>query len=310
MSLNNDTFSMLSFPANNLMPIPKADSAAPAEISKSSEPAGLNNRFRIKRTRTYNHNRALPLLMPAGAALYHWSRSPNKPKIANIRSKIVDTAKSPEFKDAISEISHFLDLGIQHNLYTIMGIIDILSATKSLADGSFQKQHIKIPLTGETKNSIRTFINVIKRLKTGINGQVLDNAVLSYEISDKLFELMRKENSGSPKDIITKRFDDLLYIFRPLMPQKYSSNIGKFTKLIKIAQAINATDDIMTSYDTESIENSNKKDAGDKLKTVSPDMHATDSELKRENSDGSASETENLNAGALDLAAKLMKLLS
>lgn len=296
MSLNNDTFSMLSFPGSKQLPMPKPDSVLLPEISKSSDPQGLKNRFRIKKTRTYNRNRALPLLMPAGVALYHWSRSPDKLKIADIRSKVIDTAKSPEFKDAISEISPFLDLGIQHNLYTMMGIIEILSATKSLADGSFQKQHIQIPMTGEAINGIRAIMRMIKRLKINVNGQILDNAVLSYEISDKLFDIMRKEKSSSPKTVITRRFDELLNIFKPLMPQKFSSNIGKFTKLIKIAQAINVTDDIMTSSDAGYIEKS--------------DTQSADSELKGENHDNSTSDTKASDEGSLDMIAKLVQLMS
>lgn len=245
------------------------------------------DRFRIKKTRTYN--RALPLLMPAGVALYHWSRPSNKLKIAQIQSKVIDTAKSPEFKDAISEITPFLDLGVQHILYTTMGIIDILSATKNLSDGSFQKQHMKIPFAGETKIGIRPIVKAIKRLKADVNGQVLDNAILSYEISDKLFSLMRKENrGGNPTSFAANLLDDLLGVLKPLIPQKHFSNIGKFTKLIKIAQAINATDEIMANSDA----------------------HSTDSDSKRENPDRNPSETENPNVGSLDMIAKLVSLLS
>ena len=242
-------------------------------------------RFKIKKTRTYN--RALPLMMPAGIALYHWSRPSDKLKIAKIQSKVMNTANSPEFKNAISEITPFLDMGVQHNLYTIMGIIDILSATKSLSDGSFQKQHIKIPMMGETKPSIHTVVKVIKRIKADVNGQVLDNAILSYEISDKLFDIMRTGNKDdSPVAKITKRFDELLYTLKPLIPQKYSSNIGKLTRLIKIAQALNATDEILTNSDEDFMKNS--------------DTHDTYSEPKKENP----------HTGSFDMVAKLVSLLS
>jgi len=118
---------------------------------------------------------------------------------------------------------------------------------------------------------------------------VLDNAILSYEITDKLFNMLRKDsNDGNPTAKATTQLDELIYLLKPLMPHKYYSNIGKFTRLIKIAQALNATDGILANSDE----------------------HSTNSEPKRKNPDSSASESENSTAGSFDMIAKLVSLLS
>jgi len=180
----------------------------------------------------------------------------NRTNTYKIKKTILNAAESPELLNALGSIAPYMDMGMQHNLYTMAGIIEVLTTIKRLGDGSFQKQHLTIPVSGSIRNSMRGFLRTLKHLNIDLSGQMVDNAILAYEISENLFSVLHdKDSSGGSIDKKIKTFERLVRTLKPVMPDKHFQQFDKVANIIKIAEVASMAEVLRKGSETNSEEN-------------------------------------------------------